>query len=134
MCQQPIQVPDRSHASLAPQVAPLQPPQASDELWNDLPRLAAAAPSAPADNTSTAATASVANQLMANARAEQIEQKKDLDSWATGKIISGIAMMVGAAVWFGVGLLVSTIFIYPLIMFVAGGIALINGISQKLNP
>ncbi len=134
MCQQPIQVPDRSNVSLAPQVAPLQPPQANDELWNDLPTLASAAPLARTDNTLPAATASVANQLMANARAEQIEQKKDLDSWATGKIISGIAMMLGAAVWFGVGLLVSTIFIYPLIMFVAGGIALINGISQKLNP
>lgn len=133
VCQQPIQVPDRFDASLAPQVASLQPQQANDELWDDLPTLAAAASSSPTDATLTATRTSVANQLMANARAEQLERKKNLDSWGTGQIISGVAMTLGATIWFGTGLLVGRIFFYPPIMFVAGAIALINGIAQKLN-
>jgi len=128
-CQQPIQVPNASNASLPAQVAPLEPPQVDDDLWGDLPT----APAPSTEPTLASAHSSLAQQHMANARADHVEKKKDLDVWGTGKILSGAGMMVGAAVWFVLGLLGGRIFFYPPIMFVLGAIALINGIAQKLN-
>ncbi len=43
-------------------------------------------------------------------------------------IITGALMMLGAVVWFGLGLLANTIFIYPPIMFVLGFISLVKGL------
>jgi hypothetical protein len=43
-------------------------------------------------------------------------------------ILGGLAMMIGAAVWFFVGLSQGVIFFYPPVMFVLGGIAVIRGI------
>lgn len=91
------------------------------------------APSATANNTLPAAHTSIAHDLLSAARSEQVERKKGLDSWGTGKIVTGIAMMAGAVVWFFGGLLAGVIFFYPPVMFVLGLVALINGIAQKVS-
>lgn len=43
-------------------------------------------------------------------------------------ILGGLALMVGAAVWFVLGLMADRIFFYPPIMFIIGFVALIKGL------
>jgi hypothetical protein len=45
------------------------------------------------------------------------------------QIITGLLMMVGAVVWFGLGLFAGYIFFYPPVMFVLGFIAIIRGLT-----
>ena len=85
------------------------------------------------EDTLAVHNATVANQLLNAAQAEHVENKKKEDIWGTGQIVSGGFMVVGASLWFGVGLLAGRILIYPPILFVTGAIALINGILQKWN-
>ena len=52
-----------------------------------------------------------------------------------GKILSsgvlgGLAAMIGAIIWFGVGWLAGIIFIYPPILFVIGLAAMIRGLAR----
>ena len=49
---------------------------------------------------------------------------------SNGSIITGILMMVGAVVWFVVGLAGDVIFFYPPVMFVLGFIALVKGLMR----
>jgi hypothetical protein len=115
-------------------VAPLQSPQVNDDLWSDLPMSNFSVPAAqPQVETMAATNSALANQLLNNARAEKVEQKKDISSWGTGQIFSGIGMMVGAVVWFFAGLAFNRIFFYPPILFVFGVVALIKGILQKVQ-
>ncbi len=51
-------------------------------------------------------------------------------SGTNGSVITGILMMVGAAVWFFGGLAVGVIFFYPPVLFVLGFIALVKGIMS----
>lgn len=45
-------------------------------------------------------------------------------------VLGGVAVMVGAVVWFVVGLLADRIFFYPPILFVIGIVAVIRGIAR----
>ncbi len=132
-CKHPIQVPDHSTASSPSKSAPSAPEAAYDDLWDDLPEPASTDPGVPTDSAMAAVRKTASDELMANARAEQVERKKDLDSWATKQVISGIGMMLGAVVWFGLGLFAGRIFFYPPVLFVFGAIALYNGLGQKLH-
>ncbi len=51
-------------------------------------------------------------------------------SGTNGSVVTGILMMVGAAVWFFGGLAVGVIFFYPPVLFVLGFIALVKGIMS----
>ena len=46
-------------------------------------------------------------------------------------VLGGIAMMVGAVIWFFVGLALNFIFFYPPILFVIGLIAFIKGLASR---
>ncbi|MFO0864731.1 MAG: hypothetical protein U0744_08785 [Gemmataceae bacterium] len=50
---------------------------------------------------------------------------------SSGSVIGGILMMVGALVWFVLGLFADRIFIYPVILFIAGIVALVKGLTQS---
>jgi len=132
-CQQPIHVPGVSFASVPSQASVRPSSSVNDPLWDDFPSVGAGSASTARKDSVAAAHAATAAGLLSNAHAEEVEKKADLDAWATGKIVSGIAMTVGAAVWFIAGLLVGRIFFYPPILFVAGLVALFNGLSYKLN-
>ena len=56
-----------------------------------------------------------------------------MDAWGTGKIVSGILMMTIACVWFFGALLFGVLFFFPPVLFIAGLVALINGLLQKVN-
>lgn len=43
-------------------------------------------------------------------------------------MLVGIAMMVGAVIWFVVGYMNGTIFIYPPILFIIGLVSMIKGL------
>ncbi len=51
-------------------------------------------------------------------------------SGTNGSVLTGILMMVGAAVWFFGGLAFGIIFFYPPVLFVLGFIALVKGIMS----
>lgn len=51
-------------------------------------------------------------------------------SGTNGSVVTGILMMVGAAVWFFGGLFFGIIFFYPPVLFVLGFIALVKGIMS----
>jgi hypothetical protein len=149
VCQQPISVPDPQAAPQAapdpldfgfaqPSSDPLQPPP-DDPLasptgfdWNEIP----AAPAAPVPSSSSSLVgntqASAASELLAKARAEEVEKSEENRAWSTGQILSGIGMMLGAVMWFVTGLVFGRVFCYPPILFVVGVIAVINGIAYKL--
>jgi hypothetical protein len=46
-----------------------------------------------------------------------------------GSVLGGLAMMVGALVWFFVGLAAGYIFFYPPVLFVLGIVALVKGLA-----
>ncbi len=50
---------------------------------------------------------------------------------ANGSVITGILMMIGAAVWFVGGLAADIIFFYPPVLFVLGIIAMVKGLMQS---
>ena len=102
-------------------------------LWDDFPSVDGWSASTVRKDSVAAAHTATAAGLLSNAHAEELEKKVELNAWATGKIVSGIAMTVGAAVWFIAGLLVGWIYFYPPILFVAGVVAVFNGLSHKLN-
>jgi hypothetical protein len=77
--------------------------------------------------------ASLAQHYMASAHHQNVEQQSDMDAWGTGKIISGILMMTIAFTWFFGGLLAGIIFFFPSVLMIAGMVALINGVLQKVN-
>ena len=56
------------------------------------------------------------------------KRKKEKNSLFEGEVIGGIAMMVGATVWFVVGLFLGYIFFYPPILFVIGLVGVIKGL------
>lgn len=45
-------------------------------------------------------------------------------------VVGGIAMMVGAVIWFFVGLMFDWVFFYPPILFIIGVIAVVKGLIQ----
>lgn len=51
----------------------------------------------------------------------------------SGKFMSGLAMRIGATVWFFVGLHLGWIFFYPPILFIVGAISLITGLVDGDN-
>jgi hypothetical protein len=55
------------------------------------------------------------------------------DSTANGSIGFGLLAMVGAVVWFVVGLMNDTIFFYPPILFIIGLISFFKGIANKTS-
>ena len=55
-------------------------------------------------------------------------KRKAVFSVDGGKMLGGVLMMVGAAVWFGLGLMSGYIFWYPPVLFVLGAGAFINGL------
>jgi hypothetical protein len=85
--------------------------------------------------------ASLASEHLAAANASYEERKQrkyynnDGDGWGINAGIGGGAlMMLGAVVWFVLGiLLLDRIFIYPPIMFVIGIIAFFKGIADNFG-
>jgi hypothetical protein len=84
----------------------------------------------------------LANQYMANAAASMQQQGSyaprggDTDEgWGTNAGIGGgLLLMVGAVLWFVLGIiLIDRIFIYPPIMFVIGLIAFFKGLAGKMS-
>ena len=150
-CGSPILIaaPPAKAAALAPIASddpfgPLSPlPAAQDDLWNSLPQQAAWPPpqpawqppafAPPAQDFRASVHSSLAQDYMASAHQQNVEQKGEMDAWGTGKIVSGILMMTFACVWFFGGLLFGIIFFFPPVLFIAGLIALINGLLQKVN-
>jgi hypothetical protein len=49
----------------------------------------------------------------------------------SGSVMAGIFMMLGALVWFVLGLFADRIFIYPIILFISGLVALVNGLTRS---
>lgn len=52
----------------------------------------------------------------------------------SGSILAGLAMMIGAVVWFVVGLWAGRIFFYPPFLFVFGLIAFVKGLVNAFSP
>ena len=129
-CKSPVDIPDSRQTDVAE--LSVQPTTADDDVWDSLPQVAEQ-PLAPQDDVMTTARSSTADQLLAKASAEKLEQSEDLDSWSTRKIGSGIAMVVGALVWLTIGLVVGRIHLIPMVLLVVGIVALINGVGYKLQ-
>jgi hypothetical protein len=109
-----------------------------DDLWGDIPLSTAHVPTIPTlpqapAKPSASANSDLSNPYIAAAVAQNSTRQDDEDSWGNGKIISGIAMMLGAVIWFCGGLAVGIIFFYPPFLFIAGVIALATGIGQKMS-
>jgi RNase P subunit RPR2 len=129
VCQRPLQVPEASDASFASQVSPMRPSSADDHFWDELSKpIRTSSPQT--ETKSPAAETVLANQLLAKARVQQVERDDATGLGGAGQVFYGIVIMVGAAVWFGAGLLAGIIFFYPPIMFVAGALTMINGFVQ----
>ena len=62
-----------------------------------------------------------------NHQAESI-QKRHAGGVNGGKVLAGVAMMVGAVIWFFLGLMGNRIFFYPPILFIIGLVAFIKGL------
>jgi hypothetical protein len=116
-----------------------------DDLLGDVPAATAPAPSlapAPAFPTAparapefrrhqaTAANPYAASQMQAPTRGRAARPKREMDGKAAGAIFGGLAMMVGAVIWFVVGWFAGWIFFYPPILFVFGFISFVGGIAQ----
>lgn len=60
------------------------------------------------------------------------KRKDDSSSVATASILGGIGMMVGAVVWFILGIvLIDRIFLYPPILFILGIVAFVKGLMGE---
>ncbi|HUE69776.1 MAG TPA: hypothetical protein VMP01_02710 [Pirellulaceae bacterium] len=104
---------------------------------------AAPSPYAPASYTPSMtlpSNSSIAAEhlAMANASYEESKQRKyynnDGDGWGLNAGIGGGALlMLGAVVWFVVGLACGYIFFYPPIMFIIGLIAFFKGIADNFS-
>ena len=121
-------------------------PQSNSLDWaNDLPPASPYIPPsatqnyAPKPSSSITSSDSIANDYLKNAKREKIEkEKRDREGGGGGasesgelfgsSALYGVAMMVGAVVWFVVGLFFDRIFFYPPVMFVFGLIALVRGL------
>jgi hypothetical protein len=116
-----------------------------DDLLGDVPAATAPAPSlapAPAFPTAparapefrrhqaTAPNPYAASQMQAPTRGRAARPKREMDGKAAGAIFGGLAMMVGAVIWFVVGWFAGWIFFYPPILFVFGFISFVGGIAQ----
>ncbi len=119
-------------------------PQSNTADWaNDLPP---ASPYLPPSATphyaqssvgSTTNSNSIANDYLRNAKREKTEKDKrdsEVDRGGGGgelfgsTALYGVAMMIGAVLWFVAGLFFDRIFFYPPVMFVLGLIALVRGV------
>lgn len=58
-----------------------------------------------------------------------VQAEIDAGSRGIGTIFAGIGMIVGAIIWFVVGLAAGRIFFYPPVLFVLGIISLVKGIQ-----
>jgi len=62
-------------------------------------------------------------------RPEDYAQEEGCGMFNAG-LLPGILMMVGAVIWFFVGLQAGTIFFYPPILFIAGMISFVRGLAE----
>ncbi|HAY81643.1 MAG TPA: hypothetical protein DCY79_17715 [Planctomycetaceae bacterium] len=132
VCQSPIQVPSGLDAGALPQDDFFAPLPANDPLMQQ-PNLNSFGPSPGTNVNSAPLKTRISDQMLASAGAERRERDEEMNAWSTGKIITGVLMIVGSLVWFGFGLLGGVIFFYPPIMFVLGIIALCNGLAHKFS-
>ncbi|MEZ6143204.1 MAG: hypothetical protein R3B84_21780 [Zavarzinella sp.] len=61
-------------------------------------------------------------------RARQRPERPPVDRW-NGNTVTGLLMMLGAVVWFGLGFAAGRIFIYPPILFILGLVSFFKGFS-----
>ena len=69
-----------------------------------------------------------ANRPRKRKKKPQSKPQESGNSFFEGEILGGAAMMIGAVVWFGLGLAAGYIFFYPPILFVIGLGTLIKGL------
>jgi len=125
--------------SVSPASSVASPSLPDMDLWDDLDVSAPAHASAFRGPTARpvpvqAARAARPNQHLAAAQAE-LQSNADIDRryqqasgvFFNGAVVSGIAMMGGAAIWFVAGLAVGIIFFYPPILFLFGLISFGKG-------
>lgn len=124
-------------------------PQSNSLDWaNDLPPATPYIPPSatqnyaqkPSSSSSSTNSNSIANDYLKNAKREKIEkEKRDSEGGGGGatsgggelfgsSALYGVAMMIGAVVWFVVGLFFDRIFFYPPVMFVLGLVAMVRGL------
>jgi hypothetical protein len=119
---------DRALQFLMTEDAPMprrpSPPERQEAIQADLPRPAPKLP--PASATTKPAKPQPPTERPSS-RSPQRERRHRALVVSPG-IITGVLMMVGAVVWFGLGLLADRIFFYPPVMFVLGLVATIKGL------
>lgn len=59
----------------------------------------------------------------------EVRKKRSGGGMASGSVLTGVLMMVGALVWFFGALALGTIFFYPPILFIVGLVTFIKGLS-----
>ena len=124
-------------------------PQGNSFDWaNDLPLasphlLPAATQSYAQDSVSSSSSSgSIANDYLKSAEREKRDKGKRESEGSGGggggseelfgsSALYGVAMMIGAVLWFVVGLFFDRIFFYPPVMFVIGLIALVRGMFNS---
>lgn len=149
----PIGTPQAAPIQAAPiQASPIQavpvqaaaPAQAGGGLWDDLPDASAgpqALPANPAMMHMTGAqpaaqsTSEATNRLLAQAAGADSGSSSGGGnvSGGVGQVGMGILMMVGAVVWFVVGLMNDIIFFYPPILLLLGLGAMVKGFVQMAS-
>ncbi|MCE5279302.1 MAG: hypothetical protein ABFD92_11090 [Planctomycetaceae bacterium] len=76
-------------------------------------------------------------RMQQEARAQREKEDRAAIRWGSGQrgidkgVWGGLAMMVGAVVWFVVGWMAGYIFFYPPILFVIGIVALVRGLADR---
>jgi hypothetical protein len=111
-CAQPLAIPALTTAAEPAPLAPLSP-------FADIP------------NEPPVATRPAPQFQKMAAFPTAVSTRKQKSFLNGGKMMSGVAMMIGAVVWFVVGLFFGYIFFYPPILFIFGVVAFVNGMMGK---
>jgi hypothetical protein len=129
-CGQPLVVEDRyaGAAVRCPECggAPVAPGGPAAKPW----RKGAAAPAPagdPADPFGFTSPADAARER--ERRLKEGEREAPAEAGSAAGAAGGVLMMVGAVVWFVVGLANDTLFFYPPVLFVIGLVAFVKGLS-----
>ena len=64
-------------------------------------------------------------------QSNEIRDVHDESKLINKTIWGGVAMLIGGIIWFVVGLSIDMIYFYPLILVIAGIIAIVKGVNDK---
>ena len=135
--------PECNHRSVVPE-RPAAATAARESNPYALPRAGAAAPAPRAAVIPVQQVQPVQQQsefdklrMQQEARAQREKEDRAAIRWGSGQrgidkgVWGGLAMMVGAIVWFVLGWMAGYIFFYPPVLFVIGIVALVRGLANK---